>query len=144
LDLLNYVQEQTGKRVIVTSGHRCPAHNTYADLSKDNRTSKHQIGAEVDFYVQGMEDTPLAVVELLMGFYQGKEFGAFQRYEKSDVSTKPWMNQEIFIKLQLSHEGRDIDNRHPHPYITLQVRYDREAKERVSYDWKKANLGYAR
>lgn len=153
LDLLNYVQKKTGKRVIITCGHRCPAHNAYADISKENRTSKHQIGAEVDFYVQGMEDRPQEIIGLLMQYYQElpvyqnqKEYQNFLRYEKEDacVSIQPWMNKEIYIKLNQKHEGRDADNRHPHPYISLQVRYDRDKKERVVYDWEKANKNYPR
>jgi hypothetical protein len=153
LDLLNYVQKCTGKRVIITSGHRCPAHNTYVDPSKENKFSKHQMGAEVDFYVQEMEKSPLEIVHLIMDYYQKtppykgqKEFEEFQRYEKPDarVTTKPWFNKEIFIKVQGAYEGRNADNRHPYPYITLQVRYDRTAQEKVVYDWKKANLGYPR
>lgn len=153
LDLLNYLQRKTGKRVIITCGHRCPAHNTYADLSKDNKTSKHQIGAEVDFYVQGMEERPLEIIGLLMQYYQEmavyqgqKEFLQFERYEKegTKVSTPPWMNKEIFVKLYQKHEGRDEDNRHPYPYISIQVRYDKDRKERVVYTWRAANLGYPR
>ena len=153
LDLLNYLQKKTGKRVVVTCGHRCPAHNAYSDTAKENKTSKHQIGAEVDFYVQGMEDRPLEIIGLLMQYYQEtqfykgqKEFINFQRYEKDDtrVSTQPWMNKEIFIKLHQKTEGRDADNRHPYPYISIQVRYDRDRRERVLYDWQKANLGYPR
>ncbi|MBS0626120.1 MAG: hypothetical protein JSS32_08735 [Verrucomicrobia bacterium] len=153
LDLLNFIQKRTGKRVVITCGHRCPLHNTYADLSKENKTSKHQIGAEVDFYVQGMEDRPLEIIGLLMQYYNEtplyknqKDFLAFQRYEKADTgaTVQPWMNKEIYIKLYQKSEGRDIDNRHPYPYISIQVRYDRDKKERVLYDWQKANLGYPR
>ncbi len=153
IDLLNYVQKKTGRRVVITCGHRCPAHNAYSDLSKENKTSKHQIGAEVDFYVQGMEDRPQEIVGLLMQYYQEtpayqgeKEFQNFQRYERPDAKTEiqPWMNKEIYIKLNQKHEGRDADNRHPHPYIAVQVRYDRDKKERVLYDWGKANKGYPR
>lgn len=153
LDLLNYIQKKTGKRIVVTCGHRCPPHNLYADLSKENKTSKHQIGAEVDFYVQGMEDRPLEIIGFLMQYYQEtpgyqgqKEFLQFERYEKNDthVAIQPWMNKEIFIKLYQKHEGRDADNRHPYPYISIQVRYDKSREERVVYDWKSANLGYPR
>lgn len=153
IDLLNYIQKKTGKRVIITSGHRCPMHNTYVDLSKENRTSKHQVGAEVDFYVQGMEDRPQEIVGLLMQYYQEtpqyqnqKDYQTFTRYEKSDVNVaiQPWMNKEIYIKLNQKNEGRNFDNRHPHPYIAIQVRYDREKNERVVYDWQKANKGYSR
>ena len=153
LDLLNFIQLRTGKRVVITCGHRCPAHNSYADSSKENKTSKHQIGAEVDFYVQGMEDRPQEIIGLLMQYYQElalykgqKEYQTFQRYEKDDtrVAIQPWFNKEIFIKLYQKGEGRDADNRHPHPYLSIQVRYDKDKKERVLYDWKTANLGYPR
>lgn len=150
IDLLNYVQKKTRKRVVITSGHRCPIHNAYVDSSKSNQTSKHQIGAEVNFYVQGMEDRPLEVVGLLMQYYQeakeSKENQNFTRYTKNDtgVSTPPWMNKEVYIKLFQKDEGRNFDNRHPHPYIDIQVRFDREKNERVVYSWEKANKNYSR
>ncbi|HSX13154.1 MAG TPA: D-Ala-D-Ala carboxypeptidase family metallohydrolase [Chlamydiales bacterium] len=150
---LNYIQKKTGKRVIITSGHRCPSHNTYVDPSPENRTSKHQIGAEVDFYVQGMEDRPEEIIALLMHYYQEtpayqnkQEFLIFTRYDKSDarVDIQPWMNKEIYIKLNQKNEGRNLDNRHPHPYISIQVRFDTKKNEKVVYDWQKANKGYSR
>lgn len=151
IDLLNYIQKKTGKRVIITCGHRCPTHNTYSDATKENRTSKHQIGAEVDFYVQGMEERPQEIVGLLMQYFQetplyksDKENLDFKRFEKTELAIQPWFNKEIFIKLYQKNEGRDLDNRHPHPYLSIQVRYDKESRERVVYDWAKANKGYPR
>jgi len=153
IDLLNYIQKKTGRRAIVTCGHRCPAHNIYADPSKENRTSKHQIGAEVDFYVQGMEDRPLEIVGLAMQYFReapsyanDRESLEFKRYDKPDanIAVQPWFNKEIFIKVYQKDEGRDADNRHPHAYLSFQVRFDRESKERVLYDWAKANKGYPR
>lgn len=149
LDLLNYIQKTTNKRVVITSGHRCPAHNTYIDPSKENRYSKHQMGAEVAFYVQDMEKRPMEIVQLLMEYYRKtspykgqKEYEEFLRYDKPDahVITKPWYNKEIFIKYYSPSEGRNGDNRHSFPYIAIQVRFDRDTKERVVFDWKKANL----
>jgi len=153
VDLLNYVQKKTGRRVIITCGHRCPVHNVYSDPSKENLVSKHQIGAEVDFYVQGMEDRPHEIIGLLMQYYQevgtfrnDKEYLEFVRYQQPDarVRTQPWMNKEVYIKLYAENEGRDADNRHPYPYICIQVRYDRIKRERVFYDWAKAHKGYPR
>jgi hypothetical protein len=147
LKLLNHVQEKTQKRVVITSGYRCPDHNTYVDPSPSNQTSKHMIAAEVDFYVQGMEQKPQEIVNLLIAYYKGqKGFEEFVRYEKPDasVSTPPWMNKEVFIKLQKSNEGRNFDNRHPYPYITIQVRFDREKNSRVTYSWDQAFRGYLR
>jgi hypothetical protein len=99
-----------------------------------------------------MEDRPQEIAGLLMQYYQetpaykgDREFLEFKRYDKPDApSIQPWLNKEIFIKILQKHEGRDSDNRHPHPYISLQVRYDRISKERVQYDWTRANKNYPR
>ncbi len=153
LDLLNYIQAKTSKRVVITCAHRCPVHNTYADRSKLGRVSKHMIGAEVDFYVQGLEESPQKVIDWILQYYQetpfyrGKaEYQKFARYEKSDahVAVKPWYNKEIYMKLVGKDEGRDFDNRHPFPYINLQVRYDKKEQKRVQYSWERAHKGYLR
>ncbi len=147
IDLLNYIQTKTGKRVVVTCGHCCPDHNTYLDPSPANQASKHMLGAEVDFYVQGMEQQPDDIVNLILTYYREqpkykelKEFEEFKRYEKEDKNVRipPWYNKEIFVKLFGKNEGRDFDNRHPYPYIGLQVRYDWDREESVTYSWDKA------
>ncbi len=146
IQLLNYIQTRTGKKVVITCGHRCPAHNNYSDPSPANQSSKHMIGAEVDFYVQGMEEQPEEIVKLLIQFYENdKEYGKFLRsQEHKSTVIAPWYNKEVLVKLYLKHEGRDIDNRHPYPYISLQVRYDRERKEKVGFSFEKAQNGYQR
>lgn len=147
IDLLNTIQTKTGKRVVITCGHCCLEHNSYIDPTPSNQTSKHLLGAEVDFYVQGMESQPEKVIELIHSYYleqpkyKGlKEFEVFKRYEKKETktSTLPWFNKEIIIKLFKKNEGRDFDNRHPYPYISIQVQFDFDKNERVSYSWNKA------
>lgn len=151
--LLNYVQSKTEKQVIITSGHRCPSHNRYVDASHKNQFSKHMLGAEVDFYVKGMENAPDKIVEILKAYYQEDpvyqglaDYQDFQRWEKTEcgVSTLPWYNKEVFIKLHKANEGRDDDNAHRHPYLAIQVRYDRQCKERVMYSWEQAFKSYWR
>ncbi len=153
IDLLNYLQKKTGRRVVITSGHRCPEHNAYIYSDKENPHSKHLMGAEVSFYVQGMENQPERIIQLLQNYYQEtpryqkqKEYIEFTRYEKkdTDVSTQPWLNKEIFIKLYLKKEGRDQDNRHPYPYISVQVRYDRDLNEKVIFTWPKGYNNFYR
>ena len=152
LELLNHVQKKTGKRVVVTSGHCCPKHNSYKDPSKYNRTSKHMIGAEVAFYVQGMESSPEKVLELLCSFYQesllykgNKAYEEFSTYDgPTNVSTLPVRNKEVYIKVFKKEEGRDFDNRHSYPYISIQVRHDREEDRGVFYTWNKAYNQYYR
>jgi hypothetical protein len=136
IELLNHVQNSTKKPLIVTSGHRCMAHQAFMDPSPKASCSKHLIGAEVDFYVQGLEDQPQKVVQLIIDFYkaQPKEFATFQRFDKStDVTIAPWLNKEVFVKIYKSTEGRNYDNRHTNPYITIQVRFDREKNEKVLF-----------
>ncbi len=153
LDLLNYIQVKTGCPVVITCGHRCPAHHSYADPSVYNISSKHMIGAEVDFYVAGLENKQEEVVDLIMRYYKetecynkNKEYETFLKLDqvKVDVSTVPLYNKEILIKLYQKNEGRDFDNQHSHPYISLQVRFDREKNERVLYSSEKAFNGYMR
>lgn len=150
IDLMNYLQTRTEKRVIITSGHRCPQHNTYVDPSYYNRTSKHLIGAEVSFYVQGMEYLAETIAHYLQDYYRAHfdqpDYAVFKRYEKNDtnVSTQPWYNKEIFIKLFKKDEGHNFDNRHPYPYVSIQVRYDRELDQRVFYTWEAAHQQYLR
>lgn len=149
IDLMNHVQTKTGKRVVITSGHRCPEHNAYVDSTPENQYSKHMIGAEVSFYVQGLENSPEQIVKILMEYYKGKkekDLQEFKRYEKKDtnVSISPWYNQEVFIKLFGKKEGRNFDNRHPYAYISVQVRFDAERKEKVTYSWDKAFKNFHR
>lgn len=146
IDLMNHLQEKTGKQVVITSGHRCPEHNSYVDSGYFNQTSKHMIGAEASFYVRGMEDQPEKVIRLLMDYYKDESrYGEFQRWEKeTDVETMPWFNQEIFIKLYKKEEGRNFDNRHPYPYVSVQVKIDRTTGDRVVYTWPLAHRNYHR
>lgn len=145
IEILNFIQEKTQKKVIITTGHRCPTHNAYCDSSSSNWGSKHMLGAEVDFYVEGAEQEPEKILALIMEYYrlhplfQGKkEFEKFERFEKESigVSTPPWYNKEIFVKLFKAHEGRDFDNSHPYPYLSIQLKYDRDKEQRFLFDEK--------
>jgi hypothetical protein len=148
IDLLNHLQLKTGKLVVITSGHRCPAHNSYVDESKENSSSKHLLGAAVTFYIQGMEDQPEAVIEQLMSYYTAgpKDLTTFTRDSsaKQASSTPAWLNKEIAMRLFRAAEGRNFDNRHPYPYICLTVRYDRDLQEKVTYSWDKAQRNFLR
>ena len=151
IEILNYLQEVTKLPVVITSGYRCPEHNRYVDTSKTNATSKHQIGAEVDFYIESMEDDLLSVVKHIMQFYHDHDrnepgYHQFMKCRRNPrgLNHPGWYNKEIVISIQEKEEGRNFDNRHPYPYITIQVRYDREKEEYVEYSWKKANSSYIR
>jgi len=152
IDLLNYIQARSEKRVVITSGHRCPQHNQYVDASAVNRTSKHLLGAEVDFYVEGLEQQPEIVLQWVMEYYQivpfykdKKEYQTFERPPQNEATAHaPHANKEIFIKIFQAQEGRNFDNQHPYPYLAIQVRYDREKQQRVIYSWDQAVRNYMR
>jgi len=153
IDLLNFLQKETNGRIIVTRGHACPDHHLYARGEGESRTSKHMLGAEVSFYVQGFEEKPEELIPLIQKFYRedpsvknDKDYTTFLRYEKDDahVVTPPWYNKEIYVKLFKENEGRNFDNRHPYPYLSIQVRFDRLRNEKVQFRWDRATKEYLR
>lgn len=153
IDLLNYIQGKTNHQVIITSGHCCPDHNLYLDPSPANQASKHMIGAEVDFYVFGMQEEPEKIVDLIKNYYQEtakyrgqKEYQEFKRFDKGNLpyTTLPWFNKEIFVKILKKGEGRDLDNNHSYPYVSIQVRHDWDLNQTVQYSWDKAFRNFHR
>ena len=148
IDILNYIQKKTKKRVIITCAHRCPTHNSYADFFNNDKFSKHMIGAEVDFYVEGMEHKPLEVTKTILQYFkekqkykESKEYDFFED-TKSNLKNPILYNKEVKIRIYDFDEGRDFSNRHPYPYICLEVLYDKDKKEKVAYSWEKANKGF--
>ncbi|MEM8727667.1 MAG: hypothetical protein AAGE99_03025 [Chlamydiota bacterium] len=139
IELLNFLQEKLDRGVVITCGHRCPAHNLYADPSKKGQSSKHLIGAEVDFYVKGFEYDPQPVLDTLFSYY---ERPMLRTTTLTDAATPSWYNEEVAITLFRAAEGRDFDTDHPYPYISIQVRYDRDTKETVRYSRRRAHHGY--
>ncbi len=142
IELMNYIQERTEHPVHITSGHRCQTHNTYVDPNPQNSASKHMIGAAVCFYVQGLEERPDTILQVIQEFYKNhpryhgqKDYVEFQRFEKkTTTSTQPWYNKEILVKICKATEARDLDNRHPYPYLIIQVRFDFDRNLRVDFD----------
>lgn len=139
INLLNFVQEKSKHRVIITSGHRCPIHNSYIDPSKKNRLSKHLMGAIVDFYVEKMEQNPLAIVAILKSYYDHTPF--FLPFRET---ANKWKNKEITITLHESDQDRNKDNDHPYPYLSIEVNYHREIKRFVPFSWQKAYQNFYR
>lgn len=136
LDLLNLVQEKTGRRVIITSGHRCPTHNIYVDPSQKNRTSKHLIGAAVDFYVEEMEYVPKVILQILQNYDQKNPL--------QKMGDNIWSNREILVELHNAKTDRNGDNQHPYPYFSISVKYDGNRKKPIEFSWKEAYQGYYR
>lgn len=146
IELLNEIQKRTNHRVIITSGHRCLKHHLYVKLPEEKKASKHLMGAEVAFYVKGLEKSPQTVLKAIEEYYRehpvfGQE-AAFQ-FKQSDqddlqVSLRPYLNKEILVKLYLPEEGRDGDTNHNFSYFKMQVRWDRNSKKSVPFRWDEA------
>ena len=147
IELLNTIQQKTGKLVVITSGHRCPQHHRYVSAKGALHNAKHMIGACVTFYVAGLEDKPKEVMKAIFDYYkhypapekETQKYAEFSRSEKpTDTSTPPWYNKEIMIKWYKPSEGRDGDNYHPYPYFSIQVRFDREKNKTVLFQEQEA------
>lgn len=146
IDLLNYVQLKTQKRVVITCGHRCPKHNVYATEEGEAKYSKHMVGAEVDFYVEGMEKKPREIAKILTQYYLEEKKYQNQIHYQHFVSSsnKKLHNKEIEIRISDENENRDFDNKHGYPYLTIEVLYDFDQRRRVHYNWNQAFNGYLR
>ena len=141
VSLLNKIQNSFNKRLIVTSGHRCPRHNNYLTLGA-SKISKYMIGAKVDFYVEGMEEGVDDVIERIMYLYEN-DSDEYRRFTKTTGQGHfpAWRNKEISISA--SSEGEhSVTLKKNHPVITVEVRWDRERNQRVNLDWKKAYQGF--
>ncbi len=147
INLLNYIQKITERKVIITCAHRCPKHNLYVDPYDVHQRSKHQVGAEVDFYVEGWEQTPEKVFDVIKKFYL--EFPPYQgssEWKKFVYSAEKEQlsNKEIAVKISRENQNRDLDNDHPYPYLTIELKYDIELGRAVQYQWQEALNSYVR
>ncbi|MBN2479286.1 MAG: hypothetical protein JXA94_03580, partial [Parachlamydiales bacterium] len=61
---------------------------------------------------------------------------------KDFLKNSAYYNKEILVKIYDFDEGRDFSNRHPYPYISIEVLYDSQEDKKVSYSWEKAHRGY--
>ena len=134
IEVLNEIQTKTKCPVYITCGHRCPTHNRYAEPQA--RHSKHMIGAEVDFYVKDMEFETKKIISLIINY--------FQKDPLNRISPTSWSNREIILIAHPPHQKRDKDNQHPYPYLTLEVKYDKENKKPLRYSWYLAERNFFR
>lgn len=141
ISLLNKVQNAFNKKVVVTSGHRCPKHNSYLTLGS-SKISKYMIGAKVDFYVEGLEESYEQVIDRIVHLYEGEK-EEYSRFKKitGEKNITSWRNKEIVITASYDGEHKILLNKN-HPVISIEVRYDRDRNERVILDWKKAYQGF--
>jgi hypothetical protein len=142
VSLLNKVQKAFNKKVVITAGHRCPAHQAYVTLGK-SKISRYMIGAKVDFYLEGMEQDALTVVEKLKSFYEDdKGFSEFYEVRNKD-GTRAWHNKEVIFTINTEGEHTVLLGK-KHAVVSIDVRYDRSKSEGIVLDWKRAYEGYIR
>lgn len=144
IEILNFLQSSLQHTVVITSGHRCPAHEQYCSQGRQTST-KHLIGAAVSFFIPELENKPEIVIETIKRYYathpiysQDKAFLNFTRSPANDCSQEAWVNKELFIKLYTKEEGRNLDNRHPFAYFDLQLRFDRTKNAPLTFTWQEA------
>ena len=81
------------------------------------------------------------MIDALLTYY--KE--SLKRSETLSTSSTPsWYNKEVAITLYQETEGRDFDNSHSYPYISIQVRYDKDNRRPVQYNWHQAQNGFVK
>jgi len=131
LEILNFIQTSLKKPVIITSGHRCPSHEQYVGST----SSKHLIAAAVSFMVEGHETRPERVVREIVRYYEVNPLFAGIKFTQTETG---WKNKEVFFRVYTPTDGRNLDNRHPFPYIELEVRFDRQLSKPVTFSWGEA------
>ena len=109
------------------------------------------VGAAVSFYIVGLEKAQEEIMKIILNYYRKsslpeKERGKyleFKQMEKGEGCSMPsWYNKEICVKFYKENEGRDVDNSHPFPYVSIQVRFDRATQKEVSFKQSEADSIY--
>jgi hypothetical protein len=141
LSILNKLQNRLEKKINITSGHRCPKHNSYVTLGTSKLT-RFMIGAKVEFYIEGMEKNPQNGIEAIIDLYKldTEKYANFEKIRKDDGSFK-WQNKEIALSIEQKGEHSVLDNLN-HPVISIEILFDREKNESVILDWNKAYKGF--
>ena len=84
LEILNKLRNHYGKRIFVSSGHRCPDHN--ADVG-GGRKSQHLLGRAADIWVDGVNAHD--VYHLLDSWYPFDfGLGKYEDFTHFDTRTK--------------------------------------------------------
>jgi hypothetical protein len=143
LEILNYLQDHLRKKVVVTSGHRCYAHQTYLLGTSSGALTKYLIGAQVDFLIDGIQASSEKIIACLSAYYQ-ELFPDQKEYQLEKSVAGVWQNKEISLKLFAKHEGRNEDNAHEYPYLSIELKHDRLLDKKIQVNMQQAMNGYYR
>lgn len=143
LEILNYLQDNLSKKVVVTSGHRCYAHQVYLLGTTSGAVTKYLIGAQVDFIVEGVAAFDPKILEALKSYYD-TTFSGDKEYTLEKSVMGVWQNKEILVKIFSKYEGRNEDNHHELPYISIELKHDRDSDTKIQVSYQKALTSYYR
>lgn len=143
LEILNFLQDQLKKKVVVTAGHRCYLHQTYLLGTTSGAITKYLVGAQVDFLIDGLQASSQQIIDCLQKYYQ-EIFPNEKDYHLEKTVTGVWQNKEIFVRFFAKHEGRNEDNSHDYPYLSIELKHDRVLNKKIHVKYQQAINGYFR
>ena len=95
LDSLNVLREAYGKPVIITSGYRCPKHNS--NVSTTGPNGPHTTGMAVDVKCSGTDAYNLVMHAMRLGFtgigvrQNGPHENRFIHLDMLEGNVRPWV-----------------------------------------------------
>jgi hypothetical protein len=138
ITLLNRVQNSFDKKVVVTSGHRCPKHHNYL-VKGQSKISRYMMGCKADFTVEGLENRPEEIIVKIMDLYPNEKF---QKINQADGSTL-YTSKQFHLMINKEGEHSILGEKH-HPVVSVDVRYDQDKQEAIILDWDKSFHGFIR
>lgn len=102
ITLLNNLQEELQTKVVIVSGHRCPAHHRFITKGEGSTNDRHLIGAAADFYVKSFEEDPQKVILSLQNiFNQLSE----DPKTKLELQNEPYFWKNVFCEIRWRPAG---------------------------------------
>ena len=143
LEILNELQDQLKRKVVVTAGHRCYKHQTFLLGTTTGAVTKYVLGAQVDFLIDGIEASSGKIIDCLQEYYK-RVFPDQKEYQLEKSVIGVWHNKEISMRVYAKHEGRNEDNTHDLPYLSIELKHDRVLDKKIQVNYQQALSGYYR
>ncbi len=95
IETLQAIRDEYGKPIIITSGYRCPDHNSR--VSSTGKTGPHTTGKAVDIAVSGNDAHKLLAVAIFNGMsgigvkQKGPHDGRFLHLDTLTSGPRPWV-----------------------------------------------------
>lgn len=132
IELLNHVQDVTGRQIRVLTGHRCYIHQSYLSSEMKDLTSAYQLGAAADVCFQSSSTGLKEIIHAIMDWYEQTNLPGSTFNANSDSNR--WSNRYV----QLSyHETTDIDTKYKGPHISITLKVDPSTGKKITYSYRK-------